>query len=337
MYHFIYITNIPSFYKINLFNRIAKERRILVIFTGDNEIKRNDDFFVGKREFEFISIENKSNFKKVLFLVRLLKATMYANLIICGWSQLVFWVVAMLGKKKKNSVVIESSIFECKTNGLKGVIKRVFLSRISRAYCSGNSQVSILKKLQFKGEIKITKGVGIFNIVKQPLFIKKEKVCDFVYVGRFSQEKNLMFLVKTFNDFPDLNLHLIGFGSEEKNLKEIANNNIIFHGAIANNKLSKLLQNMHVLILPSLSEPWGLVVEEALNNGLPVILSSNVGCSTEVIQEGKHGLIFNLNNSESLSLAIEKMVNIDYYNKLRKNVSLLDFDLIATQQVKCYF
>ena len=37
-----------------------------------------------------------------------------------------------------------------------------------------------------------------------------------------------------------------------------------------------------ILILPSLSEPWGLVVEEALYYGMPVIISDRVGCRSEV-------------------------------------------------------
>ena len=45
-YDSVYVTNIPSFYKLNLYNRIAKRKGIFVIFTGEINEVRNDDFFI---------------------------------------------------------------------------------------------------------------------------------------------------------------------------------------------------------------------------------------------------------------------------------------------------
>jgi len=87
--------------------------------------------------------------------------------------------------------------------------------------------------------------------------------------------------------------------------------------------------------LPSISEPWGLVVEEALNNGLPVIVSSRVGCLGEVVTADV-GLSFNFDDANDLGFAIEKITNLNYYNNLRYNISKLDFDAITHGQVKSY-
>ena len=336
MYDIIFITNLPSFYKINLFNRLAVRRKILVVFTHDNHFQRTNDFFKGNRDFDFVSIANKSILLKIINLLKILNSNSYKKIIIGGWDQLLFWIVAFLYKKKCNCVLIESSIFESKISGYKGLIKRAFLSRISQAYCSGKSQAEILEKLNFRGRIIKTNGVGIINIVEQPNYKEQNIVDQYVYVGRLSKEKNLRFLVETFNRLPHLDLHLIGYGPEESYLRKIAHDNIFIYGEVANKELPKLLQNMHVFVLPSSIEPWGLVIEEALNNGLPVIVSNKVGCVNEFATDNL-GLVFNLNHHNSLFEAIVKITNLDLYNQLRYNISELNFNTLAIKQVESYY
>lgn len=47
----LFITNLPSFYKINLYNEIARRKKIFVIYTGDTAECRNNDFFNVKMQF----------------------------------------------------------------------------------------------------------------------------------------------------------------------------------------------------------------------------------------------------------------------------------------------
>ena len=92
---------------------------------------------------------------------------------------------------------------------------------------------------------------------------------------------------------------------------------------------------MDVFVLPSKVEPWGLVVEEALNNGIPVIVSDRVGCAEEIINNS-NGLIFHYNDKNEFVAAINKMAEIDFYNRLRKNISKLNFEEIEQAQIACY-
>ena len=66
---------------------------------------------------------------------------------------------------------------------------------------------------------------------------------------------------------------MVGFGRIEAQLKAAAGKNIKFIGAVDNKDLPAVYRANDVFVLPSVSETWGLVVEEALNNGLPVLLS----------------------------------------------------------------
>jgi glycosyltransferase involved in cell wall biosynthesis len=47
-----------------------------------------------------------------------------------------------------------------------------------------------------------------------------------------------------------------------------------------------------VLVLPSLSEPWGLVVNEAMACGMPVVVSNRCGCAIDLVKDGQNGYVF---------------------------------------------
>ncbi len=55
------------------------------------------------------------------------------------------------------------------------------------------------------------------------------------------------------------------------------------------------------LILPSISETWGLVVNEAMASGLAVLVSSRCGCAPDLVQEGVNGFTFDPYNVEQLA------------------------------------
>lgn len=328
------ITNLPSFYKINLYNRIAKYKRIYVIYTGDTAEQRNADFFNGEMNYDYFFL-GANPFYRIKHTIQLIINNKYTELVLGGWDSFPLWLGAFLSPKRKNALVVESSYLESSTKGLKGLIKRLFLSRISKVYASGRAQRKITDSLGFKGKTVVTKGVGVFNYIPQPSFEFRDQVRNYIYVGRLVPVKNLELLVRVFNDLPDLNLTIVGFGPDEKFLRSIAKNNITFLGPINNNKLSGIYRQHDVFVLPSRSEPWGLVVEEALNNGLPVIVSDRVGCAEEIVNEG-NGLVFRWNDPDSLKEAILKMRDVSFYNQLRKNISKISFDKIEEYQVNSY-
>ena len=72
-----------------------------------------------------------------------------------------------------------------------------------------------------------------------------------------------------------------------------------------------------------------------MNNGLPVIVSNCVGCCEDLVTP-ERGIIFDIQNPNSLRDAILKISQIDYYNQLRKNVSQMDFVDRVKKQLDCY-
>ena len=329
----LFITNLPSFYKINLYNKINETKAIYVVFTGEDSEGRNADFYKGDIHFQYISLGG-NKWTKALYVAKLLILHKWDEVIIGGWNSLSYWSAAFFSSKRRTSVAVESSIFESSIVGRSARIKRLFLKKVSKVYASGKPHERLVRALGFKGTVIITHGVGVFNYIKQPIFIARNEVKNFIYVGRLVDVKNLHFLIEQFNRHPNLSLSIIGFGVEEEELKSLAGDNIRFFGAVDNKKLPEYYQKNDVFVLPSRSEPWGLVVEEALNNGLPVMLSNKVGCHEDLANEGR-GVVFDL-TADDFEEKLAIITNVEMYNEMRKAVSNIDFETIERNQVSCY-
>ncbi len=332
----LFVENIPSFYRTRHVNQVAKRISVGMIYTEamEKETTRNDDFFKGDFDYETLFLKG-SWLNKYKQVKSFLSNKNVEEVIICGWNCLAFWLLAFMSPRKNNSCIVESSIYECKTTGLKALIKKIFLSRIHKAYPAGKAQTEVLKRLGFKGEIVESGGCGILNYMKQPFYEERKVVKRFLYVGRFIELKNLKLLIGVFNQFPHLELELAGFGEQDEELKSLAGSNVKFLGAVNNIDLWKVYREADVFVLPSRSEPWGLVVEEALNNGTPVIVSDKVGCREDLVTK-ETGLVFKFDDTEDLKQAVVKMCNVDFYNKLRMGVSKLDFAKRAQHQVDVF-
>lgn len=333
-YDIVFLSNIPSFYKVKQWNEVAKHKHVLIILTKVNCDDRNSDFVSESLNCEYEFLQGNIC-KKGWQLAHILRNTKYDHLIIGGWDDPTFHMAAWLASKDKNAVICESSIFEYQPSAIRDIIKKCFLSRISKGYPSGKPQGRLLRKLGFSGDLHYTGGCGLLNYIDQPPFESRNKVRNFIYVGRLAPEKNLEMLISVFNSFPHLTLTIIGFGPMEAQLKAIAGKNILFTGAIPNKELATYYQQADCFILPSIREPWGLVVEEALNNGCPVIVSDKVGCNEDLVTD-ETGIVFQYDKPTSLAEAIKKICDIDSYNRLRHGVSKMDFAKRAQKQIEIY-
>lgn len=63
-----------------------------------------------------------------------------------------------------------------------------------------------------------------------------------------------------------------------------------------------------IFVLPSIHEPWGLVVNEVMNAGRPIIVSDEVGCQPDLVIDGDNGLVFPARNVGELANALRYML-----------------------------
>ena len=121
-----------------------------------------------------------------------------------------------------------------------------------------------------------------------------------LYVGRLSPEKNLRALLRAYRLARSrcrnvcLPLVLVGDGVQRDDLVELAARlglagPVRFIGWCKADELVDYYVRASALILPSLTETWGLVVNEAMVCGLPVAVSDRCGCVPELVHPGRNG------------------------------------------------
>lgn len=339
-YDIIYLTNTPSFYKINLCNEIGKSRKLLLVLYGygDEAVNKNitaDSNF----NFEHVFLWNGNSAKRnkltsFLKLWRLMISISYKKVLFSGWFVPEYNLFALFSPKRKNCMLCESTIYESSVSGIKGIIKKAIINRCSIALPSGMAHKAIFDAIGYKGEIRLTGGVGIFNKPPRNMETVKNVIPKrFLYVGRLVECKNLKFLIEMFNK-NGKPLTVAGKGPLESELKSMAKENIKFIGFVDNDKLPEVYKAHDIFILPSRTETWGLVVEEAVYWGIPVITSDRVGCSNEMVIESNIGCTFKLDDKEDFDRAIRHVE--ENYNMYRENALKYDFDIRDKKQIETY-
>jgi glycosyltransferase involved in cell wall biosynthesis len=125
----------------------------------------------------------------------------------------------------------------------------------------------------------------------------------FLYVGRVSKEKNLDFLIETFDDYSKMNtnvsLAIVGSGNIEEYKKRFTNEKIFYLGHKEKEELSSLYASSDAFVFPSVTDTLGQVVYESIASGTPVIVTNVGGPQTIVNQaSGKVGFILESNNTK---------------------------------------
>ena len=104
-----------------------------------------------------------------------------------------------------------------------------------------------------------------------------------------------------------------GAGEAEAGLKQAAADagiSATFHGFVNQSELPAVYAAADVIVSPSV-ETWGLVVNEAMACGVPAVVSDAVGCGPDLIEDGRTGTIFPLDDIPGLARAIEAVLAFD--------------------------
>jgi glycosyltransferase involved in cell wall biosynthesis len=342
MYSKVFILNIPNYYKINLLNKLSKKINIYVIFiskysNADGRTKSFSQLEYCDFEYEFLNddvFQTRNKTKNIFKIHNRLKLLSYKCIIVGEWNGIEYLYSLLISWKKNREMILESTINEKQDSFIKDNIKKLFLLFVDRVYASGIQHKQLLDYLGYKKEVIFTNGVGIAN--KQS--IRKENYTKiptrFLFVGRITEVKNLSFIIGIFNNFQNLTLTIVGDGSQKSMLQKKVKANIKFIDYIENSQIAEVYITHDVFILPSLKEPWGLVVEEALYYGLPVLCSNTVGSSDYYVKGKDTGLVFDARDTNDCISSIENMIN--NYDSYVKNVKEIDYVKEEHIQVKSY-
>jgi len=143
----------------------------------------------------------------------------------------------------------------------------------------------------------------------------------FLYVGRLAEEKNVRGLVEAWLRYRENGgswpLVLVGDGPEAQPLRSLVQQSafapfaqdLYFAGHRTSRDLPVFYASAGCFVLPSSREPWGLVVNEAMAAGLPVIVSNRCGCVEDLVHADRNGLTFDPSAEGQLLSCLHRVSN----------------------------
>jgi glycosyltransferase involved in cell wall biosynthesis len=160
-----------------------------------------------------------------------------------------------------------------------------------------------------------------------------------LYVGRLAKEKAVDVLIKALYEVLKVEsntvLIIVGDGEEKIVLEELVdtlnlNEHVLFKGKLIGNPLYAWYNLAQIFVLPSIFEPFGAVVNEALVAGCYTIVSDKVGARCLI--NTKNGLIFNANNIKQLSDGI-----INFVTKIKPITNIVESENQMDKNFQFYY
>lgn len=348
------ITNIIAPYRIPCFNKVAELAPFDfdVYFLAENESNRDWRVYKEKIKFNYKVLKGVHFKLKDEIFIHLnfglsyyLTKKNYDLLVIGGWTapsfyEAFFWAkifgkkVAFFGESTLRDKRLKNKAFE--------KLKR-FLVRHSDGFIpAGKASAEYYKYLGAPAEkIFIAPFCADHEFFYNEYLrlkpykedIKKRRGYPSVvilYCGRMVWYKGVSYLLEAYNklqkEIDDIGLVLVGDGEERKNYENYVKNNnlqnVFFEGFVQQENLPEYYVASDILVLPSLSEPWGLVVNEAMAFGLPVISTDVAGVTYDLVRDGINGFIVKAGNSNELYNTLKKLCEDSKLREKMGNESL---------------
>ena len=242
----------------------------------------------------------------------------------------------------------ESTQWDEVRNPIKEWIKRRIISLFSSALVGGTPHRAYIQELGMPAD-RIFLG---YDIIDNDYFEKGAKVAQhagfsaskpyFLASARFIEKKNLPRLLRAYalyrkralalNDSGSVfDLVLLGDGAQRSELEKLRSelglaDCVEMPGFKQYEDLPAYYANAGAFIHASTTEQWGLVVNEAMASGLPVLVSNRCGCAADLVKDGENGWTFDPTNEEQIA---DLMLKIASDEIRRKAMGLRSREIIA--------
>lgn len=285
--------------------------------------------------------KNSFLFPICLDIYSILKHSEYDYVWVHGWGSLTNILAIIFANKLGIKVLIrgESNLLLPKGFRLKQKIKSIFLRWLFKKIDYYLAIGSLNKKFyEFYGVnndriIMVPYAVDNHYFQQQSKkyragmneFKKLNSIDDgskiILYASKLTNRKNSIDLLLAYEKllflFPENMPYLVFVGSGEMNvtlsqLIEKKNlNKVKILGFKNQSQLPEYYECCDIFVLPSSAEPWGLVVNEVMNHSKPIIVSDEVGCAVDLVDDGVNGFIFKCGDIDDLSKKIKLILNDD--------------------------
>ena len=234
-------------------------------------------------------------------------------------------MVCLLRLMGKTVVMMSASKFDdFPRSTLREFGKRILLSAYSAAIVGGVRQYEYARFLGFNKR-RVLPGYNTVSMKRVRDEATKSSAGmaafadrPFIYVGRFVAKKNIEAIIKGYASYAARKgsrarrFSLIGSGALQEQLasqcQELGVAHLVdFKGFLTAREVAAELADGLALVLVSIEEQWGLVINEALAVGLPVIASPQVGAREALVRNLVNGYVVEPRSVEAIAMAFERM------------------------------
>lgn len=317
----LYLTNLPSPYRIDFFNELSKYCDLTVLIERDKATNRDDSWYGKNIKFNAVFLKSIKIMEESSFSFDILKYIFSDYDLVCfgGYSTLTSMLGIFFLKIFNRKFVLNADGGVIKHNEKKFqyLIKKFFISSADAWICTGSSSKDYfihygadIQKIYTYPFTSLKKDDFIEKVLSENEIqvIKRKKEINTEYiilsVGQVIHRKGFDILLKTMTKIKkkSVTLYIIG-GKETDELKEIREKNNItnvkYIEFLDKKELLEYYQIADLFILMTREDIWGLVINEALSQGLFTITSNKCGAGLEMIND-ENGLILDINEDPSI-------------------------------------
>lgn len=310
----VLLTEIPAPYRIPLFNALAERVDLHVVFLRERNPDRPFDLHRDELRFSWDVLPGFDVTVGGRWIVvnagagRRLRGA--DAVILGGWNQPAFLAAALSSRLRGVPTFfwVESTGNDARSGRLEGA-KRALLGAAEGFIVPGVAAREYLESLGVSSD-RITTAP---NAVDPTIFgsaarSRTNGPCRIVVVARLSPEKGVDVLVRAAEGL-DADVVVAGSGPEESRLRRLAGPNVSFLGHVERDDLPQLYADADVAVIPSRSDTWGMTLNEAALAGLPLVASTVVGGSHDLIEEGVNGFRVSPDDPDALREAIRRLID----------------------------
>lgn len=351
----LFLTNVPSPYRVNFFSLLGEKCDLTVIYELEYATNRDKKWKIDvKKTYKEIFLNAKRILADGGFSFKILK---YLNkeydFIIVGTHGTPIAKLAMIYMRiRKIPYILNldgALMYTLKTKNKMNLFLRKIMFQGAKYYLTTNDEsikylesfgIGKNKIFKYRFSSVLRKDIidNIINqnkkdMLKMSLGIKEKKII--LSVGQFIFRKGFDILLKS-KKYIDTNvgLYIIGGNVTEEYNKLIRDynlKNVHFLGFKPKEELEKYYEVSDIFVLPTRHDEWGLVINEAIAKGLPVITTNHCGAGLELIKNYENGFSVHTEDYVTLGWKINKILDDE---KLKKSMEENNYKLASEYTIE---
>ena len=285
-----------------------------ILASFETSINRNRLILIDVTDFSAVKLESM-----------ILEANLH-SLIICGWHYRK-WIVATKYFSGVKILTLDNQWTGSVRQILGKIYGRLYLrKKFDSVFVPGSRSRIFAEKIGFDNS-NVHEGLYVGN---DKLFGPDQslKRKDFLFPGRFVAEKNVEGLLRGYEEYrrrviDPWNLKIAGWGPLENRFRNQPG--IDFLRKLSQVEMALVMRTSKFTILPSLSEPWGVVIHESVLSGTPVICSEECGAAEKFVIDTYSGILLRNLSFKSIADAFcdaHMLSEVDYDTRSKACIEL---------------